>query len=163
VGNTLKIKYLLLLFISLSMHSQQLHHQMISAQGKSTILSNGMMVSQTIGQQSPIGNRTNGVTVSQGFQQSNWGKYVNNNITTSISTITYPNPFETSLNFQFSMPIKDRIQIAVFDVRGRIVFEEEKNASETLLNVNLSTLASSNYLVRLTAPNYTYYSQIIKQ
>jgi len=51
----------------------------------------------------------------------------------------------------------------VFDVRGRIVFKEEKNASETILNVNLSALASSNYLVRLTAPNYTYYSQIIKQ
>lgn len=157
------MKFLLLVFISLSTYSQQIHHQMISAQGKSTILSNGMFISQSIGQQSPIGNRTNGVTVGQGFQQSNWKKYVNNNITTSISTITYPNPFGTSLNFQFSMPIKDRIQIAVFDVRGRIVFKEEKNASETILNVNLSTLASSNYLVRLTAPNYTYYSQIIKQ
>nr|WP_315212284.1 T9SS type A sorting domain-containing protein [uncultured Flavobacterium sp.] len=145
------------------MFSQNLHHQMISSQGNSVEIANGMLISQTIGQQSAIGNNTNGYTVGQGFQQSNWRKYVNNNIVTAISTITYPNPFESAINFQFSKAIKDRIKIEVFDVRGRIVFEEERNASEALLNVNLSVLSSSNYLVRLTAPNYTYYSQIIKK
>jgi len=153
----------LLLFISLSMHSQELHHQMIAAQGKSVVIANGMLVSQSIGQQSAIGNNTNSYTVGQGFQQSNWKKYVNNNIATSISTITYPNPFVTTINFQFSIPVKDKILIEVFDIRGRLVFKEEKKASETLLTIDLPSLPSSNYLARLTAPNYTYYSQILKQ
>lgn len=157
------MKYLILFLISLSIHSQDLHHQMISAQGKSTVISNGMIVSQSIGQQSPIGNYTNGVTVGQGFQQSNWGKYANNTIITSISTITYPNPFVTTVNFQFSTPIKDKLRIEVFDIRGRLVFKEEKKASETLLTIDLAQLPSSNYLARLTAPNYTYYSQILKK
>ena len=162
----LKKNYLLILllfFICLSVRGQSLQRQMISAQGKSTLLTNGMWVSQTIGQQSAIGNHSNGFTVGQGFQQSKWEKYVSNNIIKSISTITYPNPFVSSVNFKFSQPISDKIQISVFDIRGRIVFQEQKYASETVLNINLSTLASSNYLVRLTASNFIYYSQIIKQ
>jgi hypothetical protein len=136
---------------------------MLSSQGKSVEIANGMLVSQSIGQQSAIGNNTNGHTVGQGFQQSNWKKYVNNNIITAISTITYPNPFVTAINFQFSIPVKDKILIEVFDIRGRLVFKEEKMASETLLTIDLVQLPSSNYLARLTAPNYTYYSQILKQ
>lgn len=154
---------LLLLFASISMSSQNLHHQMISAQGKSVEIANGMLVSQSIGQQSAIGNYNKEYTVGQGFQQSNWKKYVNNNITANISTITYPNPFVASINFQFSTPIKDKILIEVFDIRGRLVFKDEKMASETLLTIDLAQLPSSNYLTRLTAPNYTYYSQILKQ
>jgi hypothetical protein len=157
------LQLLLLFFIGLSVRGQALQRQMISAQGKSTLLTNGMWVSQTIGQQSAIGNHSNGFTVGQGFQQSKWEKYVSNNIIKSISTITYPNPFVSSVNFKFSQPISDKIQISVFDIRGRIVFQEQKYASETVLNINLSTLASSNYLVRLTASNFIYYSQIIKQ
>lgn len=157
----LKICFALLLLFNVSM-AQQLHHQMLSSQGKSTVLSNGMLVSQTIGQQSAIGNHTNGVTVGQGFQQSHWVKYVNSNTSVNIATITYPNPFITTVNFQFSQPIKETIEIAVFDVRGRLMFQDKKRAMDSVLTVELPQLASSNYLVRLTAPNYTYYSQILK-
>ncbi len=143
--------------------AQHLHHQMLSSQGKSTILSNGMLVSQTIGQQSAIGNHTNGVTVGQGFQQSHWAKYVKSNTAVNIVTTTYPNPFITTVNFQFSQPIKETIEIAVFDVRGRLIFQDKKRATDSVLTVELPQLASSNYLVRLTAHNYTYYSQILKQ
>ena len=48
-----------------------LHHQMLSAQGTSGVLSNGLYVGQTIGQQSVIGNYTvDSKTYGQGFQQS---------------------------------------------------------------------------------------------
>jgi hypothetical protein len=153
----------LFVLLSYSVFSQDLHHQMISSQGKSTILSNGMLVSQTIGQQSAIGNHTKGVTVGQGFQQSHWAKYVNSNTSVNIATTTYPNPFITTVNFQFSQQIKETIEIAVFDVRGRLIFQDKKRATDSVLTVELPQLASSNYLVRLTAPNYTYYSQILKQ
>ena len=159
------MKQLILIFIAFAFKSygQDLHHQMLSSQGKSTILSNGMLVSQTIGQQSAIGNHTNGVTVGQGFQQSNWSKYLKSNTSVNIATITYPNPFITTVNFQFSQHIKETIEITVFDIRGRLIFQDKKRASDSLLTVELPQLASSNYLVRLTAPNYTYYSQILKQ
>ena len=159
------MKHFLWIFLALTLNSycQDLHHQMLSSQGKSTILNNGMLVSQTIGQQSAIGNHTNGVTVGQGFQQSHWAKYVKSNTSVNIATTTYPNPFIATVNFQFSQPIKETIEIAVFDIRGRLIFQDKKRATDSVLTVELPQLASSNYLVRLTAPNYTYYSQILKQ
>lgn len=159
------MKQLTFIFLVLAFksYSQDLHHQMLSSQGKSTVLSNGMMISQTIGQQSVIGNHTNGVTVGQGFQQSHWAKYVSSNVANQITTTTYPNPFVTTVNFQFSQPISEIIEIALFDVRGRLIFQDKKRATDSVLTVELPQLASSNYLIRLTATNYNYYSQILKQ
>ena len=159
------MKHFMWIFLSLTLStfSQDLHHQMLSSQGKSKVLSNGMMVSQTIGQQSVIGNHTNGVTVGQGFQQSHWAKYVSSNVANQITTTAYPNPFVTTVNFQFSQPISETIEIALFDVRGRLLFQDKKRATDSVLTVELPQLASSNYLIRLTATNYTYYSQILKK
>jgi hypothetical protein len=159
------MKHFMWIFLSLTLStfSQDLHHQMLSSQGKSKVLSNGMMVSQTIGQQSVIGNHTNGVTVGQGFQQSHWAKYVSSNVANQITTTTYPNPFVTTVNFQFSQPISETIEIALFDFRGRLLFQDKKRATDSVLTVELPQLASSNYLIRLTATNYTYYSQILKK
>ena len=137
---------------------------MLSAQGNSAVLNDGTFISQTIGQQSVIGNTTkNGYTTGQGFQQSVWGKYISSNITTNITTTTYPNPFIQSVNFQFYKPIKEPISIAIFDVRGRLIYEQEKRAIDNLLTIDLESIASSNYLVRLSSTNYTYYTQILKQ
>jgi len=46
---------ILLIIISQSIISQNLHHQMFSSQGTGVELSNGFYVSKTIGQQSIIG------------------------------------------------------------------------------------------------------------
>lgn len=158
------LKHLFLLIASIS-YGQSLHHQMLSAQGTSATLSNGVFVSQTIGQQSVIGNYTkDGVTYGQGFQQSVWSKYIKqNDALSSITTTTYPNPFVQTINFQFSKPITDLISIMVFDIRGRLIHQESKLAVENILTIELPQLASSNYLVKLSASNYTYYTQILKQ
>jgi hypothetical protein len=157
---------LILLVILLSnnfLYSQELHHQMLSAQGKSTVLANGTYVSQTIGQQSVIGNYTReGKTYGQGFQQSMWGNYIKGNAANTITTTTYPNPFVDVVNFEFSQAITDKILVELFDVRGRLVFSTSQQAEGTLLTVNLPNLAASNYLVHLTTSNYSYYTQILK-
>jgi hypothetical protein len=137
---------------------------MLSAQGNSKELSNGMYVSQTVGQQSVIGNYTkDGKTYGQGYQQSVWSKYISTNTNNTITTVTYPNPFISTINFQFSQAIKEPISVSVFDIRGRLIFSQEKQASGNILTINLPNLASSNYLVRLSTPNCTYYTQILKQ
>ena len=67
----MKAFYILLLFATTTV-SAQLHHQMLSSQGSTSKTNNGVMVTQTIGQQSAIGNFTNkGFDIGQGFQQSN--------------------------------------------------------------------------------------------
>ncbi|MFZ4680309.1 MAG: T9SS type A sorting domain-containing protein [Flavobacterium sp.] len=155
--------FIFMVFIS-GAQAQELHHQMLSAQGASKELSNGMYVSQTVGQQSVIGNYTkDGKTYGQGYQQSVWSKYISTNTNNNITTVTYPNPFISTINFQFSQTIKEPISVSVFDIRGRLIFNQEKQASGNILTIDLPNLASSNYLVRLSSPNYTYYTQILKQ
>ncbi len=160
----MKLLLLLFLFSFSTLYSQELHHQMLSAQGTSKTLPNGIFVSQTIGQQSVIGNYTkDGKTYGQGYQQSVWCKYISTNTNNAITTVTYPNPFISTINFQFSQAIKEPISVSVFDIRGRLIFNQEKQASGNILTIDLPNLASSNYLVRLSTPNYTYYTQILKQ
>ena len=160
----MRLLHIFLLLTLTLVNAQKLHRQMLSAQGNSAVLNDGTFISQTIGQQSVIGNTTkNGYTTGQGFQQNVWGKYINSNITTDITTTTYPNPFIQSVNFQFSKPIKESISIAIFDVRGRLIYKQEKRAIDNLLTIDLESIASSNYLVRLSSTNYTYYTQILKQ
>ena len=156
--------YLPFLLLFYTTYGQKLHHQMISAQGTSKVVPNGIFVSQSIGQQTVIGNYTNdGKTYGQGFQQSIWSKYISSNAGTTIITTTYPNPFTNIIHFQFSQSIKDIITISIFDIRGRLVHSEDQKATDKIVTLELPNLASSNYLVRLTTPNYTYYTQILKQ
>jgi hypothetical protein len=160
----MKLLLLAFLFSFSTLYSQDLHHQALSSQGASKELPNGMYVSQTIGQQSVIGNYTkDGKTYGQGYQQSIWSQYIQSTVNNPIRTVVYPNPFVSTINFQFSQPIKERIKMELFDVRGRLIFQTEQIPSNNLLTVALPNLASSNYLVKLTASNYTYYTQILKQ
>ena len=159
-------KLLLILLLSCNAaFSQNLHHQMLSSQGDSKILPNGMYVSQTIGQQSVSGNySSDNKTFGQGFQQSNWSRYFNQNSSqNTIVTTTFPNPFISTINFQFSTSIKDEISVSLFDVRGRLVYHENKAIAGNTLTIDIPNLASSNYLVQLSAHNYLYYTQILKQ
>ncbi|RTY73651.1 T9SS type A sorting domain-containing protein [Flavobacterium sp. GSP27] len=160
------MKYLLLLF-STAFYAQVLHHEMLSSQGISTKTYNGLIVVQTIGQQSMTGTSTNkDYTVMQGFQQSLWGKYITSNkidVIEGIKTITYPNPFTETVNFQFSESITDLITISIFDILGRLIFEQKKVSVNTILTINLAQLPSSEYLVRLNSTNLNYYTKIIKR
>lgn len=160
------MRYTLLLFLCLNtfIYGQTLHHQMLSAQGNSVVLNDGTFISQTVGQQSAIGNTTkNGYTTRQGYQQSTWSKYISSNLASEITTRTYPNPFISTVNFQFSQPITEPISIVVYDGQGRLIFQQEKRATGAILTIELGFIASSNYLVKLTASNYSYYTQIFKQ
>ena len=132
-------KIILIILLSCSAaYSQNLHHQMLSSQGTSKILDNGMYVGQTIGQQSVSGNFSTGdTTLGQGFQQSNWSRYFSQNSSqNTIATTTFPNPFISTINFQFSTSIKDEISVSLFDVRGRLVYHENKAISGNILTID---------------------------
>ena len=153
---------LLLLLICDFSEAQTLHHQMISCQGGSSFSSNENKVLFTVGQQSVIGSTTNGFSFQQGFQQSNWGKFIEQN-TISISTLVYPNPFKDIVNFSFSKSPGNDISLVVFDLVGRLVYSEVIKNESNLISVNLNNLSSAEYFVKLTANNYIFSTNIIKQ
>ena len=156
------MKFLLLFFSSFTFYGQVLHHQMLSSLGASVKLSNGITVTQTIGQQGSIGTADKKNIVMQGFQQSLWGTYIASNSVEVINTKTYPNPFSDTIKFEFSTFITDPIIINVFDISGRLVYEGRQGAVGTILSVSLSHLPTNHYLVHLYTNNFSYYTQIIK-
>jgi hypothetical protein len=153
-----------LVLLGFSSFGQNLHHQMQSSQGSSIQLPNGVYVSQTIGQQSVIGNHNkDDILVGQGYQQSNWYKFVSSNENNVISTVVYPNPFVDVINFRFSEVIQGPINVLVFDINGRIVLQLDKLTDQNILTIDMPNLPEAQFLVKLSTPNFTYHTQIIKK
>ena len=152
----------LLIFFTITFHGQVLHHQMLSSQGMSKKMPNGILVRQTIGQQSVAGTSSNNYVIIQGFQQSFWGKYISSNTAEYIKVTTYPNPFIRTVNFELSKPIVGLINVNVFDLSGHLIFDEKIKPNNNILTIDLPALPSSEYLVRLNALNFNYYTKIIK-
>lgn len=156
------IKFLFLLSSSF-IYGQLLHHQSISAQGTSFMLNTGLIVNQTIGQQSSIGTATNSVVVQQGFQQSFWAALIDDStLSNSVQVIAYPNPFVSTISFQFSNVVDDEISVLIYDIQGRMLLNKQKKVTNGLLSIDLSTLANASYLVRLSTKGATLYCKIIK-
>jgi len=156
------MKYLLLFFCT-NFYGQILHHQMISSQGKSAILSNGLLVKQTIGQQTISGNSKGEYMIVQGFQQNHWAKIVAESpLKNDLTVTTYPNPFVSQVNFQFSKVSKDEMTVTVFDVSGRLIIQQAKNLEGGILTIDLARLPNAVYLVRLNNNEINYYTKITK-
>lgn len=157
------MKKLFFLFFGISVHGQQLHHQMLSSQGTSSLLSNGILVKQTIGQQSVTGNfNFSNSVIGQGFQQSKVSKAKPSIIKNEFTTITYPNPFIDQLNFNFSNKIIGPVTISIFDISGRLVYNQQKEVSQNLLTIKNLHFAAGAYFVKLEATNYSHFTNIIQ-
>ena len=153
-----------LIFILLqNLQCQVLHHQMISSQGNSNVLSGGLVVNQTIGQQSLIGNSRTNYYVAQGFQQSLWGMYLDTSKKELVKMTVYPNPFMEKINFHILNSSGYKVGINVFDLAGRLVFFKDIISEGDVLTIDLGRLPSAKYLVSLNFLNHMYYAKIIKK
>ena len=156
----------LIMFFSCSFYGQVLHHQMLSGQGASIIVRNGFTINQTVGQQGLTGLSSTDFVVIQGFQQSLWGKYIAStaaDILKGIKITSFPNPFTETVNFQFSESVIDVVTVSVFDIAGRLVYQQGIIPLNNTLTINLSILPSTKYLVRLQTSKINYYTQIIRK
>jgi hypothetical protein len=157
------LKTLQLLFIVISFHSfgQQIHHQTYAAQGAIVSLPSVGLIKQTIGQQSVIGNYVgDNIFVGQGFLQGNFAK--KSISLTSIEVLAYPNPFVSSINFQFSAAITTPIDIKLYDVVGRVVYTAKTSIENNLLSIENLALPDGSYIISLKAQNLNYTTSLIK-
>ncbi len=153
----------ILLFFIPFLGFSQLHHQMISSQGTTTINDQGVVVTQTIGQQSVVGNsQVSGLAFGQGFQQSIWTRLINSNDQNFMAEY-YPNPFFDQVTFRFTNMSDEIITIDIFDVAGKQVFSKRKNVVEDKLILQLGNLSGGSYLVRLYNEKKTFYTKLIKK
>jgi hypothetical protein len=159
------VKYCFLLFLvsTFSAFAQSVHHQMTSAQGGIVHASNGIVLKQTVGQQSAIGTYSgNHFSVGQGFIQgglSQKGIIIPPNIQVSC----YPNPFSSKVNIQFSASIDGPVHVHLFDAMGRLLYTAEKSMFNNLISLDTPTfLPEGAYILKLQANNFTYTTNLLK-
>lgn len=153
----------ILIFSCFLSFSQKLHHQMITAQGATFAAKNGLVVRQSIGQMSTIGNASVGsIILQQGFQQSLISQFFPvYNVNTILTTI-YPNPFNGPLSVVFSEPIVNNLSVSVFNMSGFSLFTKSFTTPQSELNFNFDNLPVGSYVINMTAKNYSYSTIIIK-
>jgi hypothetical protein len=157
------VKVFLFLVASTYVQAQKIHHQMIASQGSNVRLVNGMLVNQSVGQQSPIGNYSNSkVIVGQGYIQSMVAKAKNKVVDKNSTAIVYQNPFVNELNFKFSTPVDELIKASFFDIQGRLIFSQEKHPINDVLILSELYFSEGTYFIKLETQNFIYSTQIIK-
>jgi len=157
------VKKIAILLISISVNAQELHHQMVSGQGHHVVLESGIAVRQSIAQQSVIGTYTNNqFRVEQGFQQSALKMSTNATLANDIKITVFPNPFKDIINFQFSKPINEVVNVTIFDVLGRTVYNKENTVADTTFAIYNLILADGEYIVKVATKNYYYTINLIK-
>jgi hypothetical protein len=103
------------LFCSSVIYGQMLHHQSINSQGNSIKLNTGLVVNQTIGQQSSAVTTKSSVVVQQGFQQSFWSTLIERSTSSnSLKFVVYPNPFNEEFTIMFSPSEQKEVVVDIF-------------------------------------------------
>lgn len=156
------MKVVVLFFFCSLMYGQKLHHHMLSAQGGAATTSTGIKVTHTIAQQGVIGaSSTKKVILGQGFQQSKISN-VQRITNDAITTLVYPNPVVDIVNFKFSAPVTGKIAVSIFDIHGRLILFQEKEAIDNTLTISNLLIASGEYVVKLDGNRYSFTTTILK-
>ena len=153
----------LLFLYSLSSFCQELHHEIISSQGKNVQLDSGVYVTQTIGQHSIASYSMDNLTVQQGYQQSFWNSLINSNEEFNTEITFYPNPTIDYVNFNFSNLEYSDLNVLVFDYAGRVLITTKIDIENYKTKLDLSSLPSGSYLIYLNTNKFNYHTKIIKK
>ena len=145
--------------------AQILHHETLAAQGKTTSLESGIIISQSIGQESVIGNFSNdSVKIIQGFQQPFWTRLISNSSSVIPIEIThFPNPITDNLNLSFYNYDMGELILSIYDYSGRILMKRNISVESGKSIVDLTILPSGSFLMGLQNDKINYYIKIIKK
>ena len=122
-------------------------------------------VQQSIGQQGVVGlSKISSSSVQQGFLNYLKTIMVDNPDSEFVETydlFVFPNPFKTHVNVKFSKLTDYPVHIEIFDIRGRLVLDQEFQPSR-LITVPTERLEDASYLIRVSSGSQEYLKKIIK-
>lgn len=156
-------KFLFCFLLASVSWGQKLHHQVIASQGINTKITNGIIISQSVGQaNAAVGNFKNPkMIIGQGYIQS-FGIAKNTSpIQDVVSMLVYPNPIIDTVNFQFSSDIGTTATLYVFDSRGRLVFNQKGEPKQNILTHDLSLLSEGVYFAKIETSTHTFSTKIM--
>jgi len=157
---------ILLCLLVAGLNAQELVRSTVGVSGTSSQLKSGdktYTVQQSVGQSSVIGLYTaNSLAIRQGFIQppikilSTGGDYDD-----LIDAIIYPNPFTSDIRIVFNETLEGGIDIIIYDMLGRVVHNMNTRAGKEI-NLDLSFLASAQYVLLLTSEKRQFKANILK-
>lgn len=158
----MKVFYFFLLVLVTIPASAQRHYQMISSIGSTSSTANNVVVTQTIGQQSVVGNFVNrNYTLGQGYQKPIQSKRFVFQPYSAFDLDVYPNPFNQVVNLRYNTT--EDVNVSVFDSSGKIVFQYTINDSSIIKTINLAHLSDGFYTLYLYSPKLNFYKKLIKK
>ena len=157
-------RIILFLFFCTTTWSQKIHHQVVSSQGVTQKLPNGMIVAQSVGQaNAAIGNfKNNTMAIGQGYIQSYGKAKFTSPTKTLISVVAYPNPVVDQVNFKFSSNVGTTAIISLFDNRGRLVHSEKQAIDQEAASLSLAFLAEGVYFAKIETKDHHFSTKILK-
>ena len=140
--------------------SQNIHHQMVSAQNTSSVTNTGFLIKQTIGQTSAVGNFSGKYSVQQGYQQSKWSTYLTPS--KEVGVKSYPNPFTQFIQLQLTDLNTTKISVQIFNINGKLVYAGTHTAENKIFKIALSHLAIGAYLIKIKNGQMNLFTKVIK-
>ena len=163
--------FILFILINFSVKAQNtsspfLMRATLSASGSSetvTFDNLNFIIQQSIDQSSVIGtSKNNGYTLRQGFIQPNvLAKILDTSMPVDLEANFYPNPFTEKVSLAFTQQINGNIEVAVFDMVGKLVFLKKYEAIQNL-QLQFDNLSLGAYILKITANNRQLIKNIMK-
>ena len=163
-----RISFILLIFISfISLISNSKDHRSVlnASGGTSTLktIDKSYRVQYSIGQQGPIGKiKSMMVNVRQGFIQPPEFIEKNSILDNILKVKISPNPFREALDVVFSDEIKNKIKVKIYDLMGKLVFDDELPI-KTQHKIYLNSIPDSQFILRLEGKEKYFQTKIIKR
>ena len=139
-----RIFFIILILTSYNLKSNDSRSALTVSGGTSTLQTSNKLykVHYSIGQQGPIGKNS----------------ILDNLLKVKIS----PNPFTEVLDIVFSEEIKNKIKIKVYDLMGRLVYDDEL-PEVTEHKIHLNSIPNSQFILRLESEKKYFQTKIIKR
>ncbi len=74
----------------------------------------------------------------------------------------YPNPVNNRLTIELPDVIQEKVDITLFDLSGKPIFQQRKRVQNAQLTTNLRRLPAGVYMIRITSSSNTYVGKLQK-
>ena len=160
-----RIFFIILIFISFHLNSRDYRAVLNVSGGSKTLktFDKSYRVQYSIGQQGPIGKvSTMMVNARQGFIQPPKFIETNSILDKLLKVKISPNPFTEALDVVFSEEIKNKIKVQIYDLMGRLVFDDEL-PTKSQHKIYLNSIPESQFILRLESKEKYFQTKIIKR
>ena len=147
-------------------NSQSLVKQTLAIQGSSQpvyVNNKSYYLIESIGQASVINTfSANNYVLRQGFLQPVSASVFASDAKASLKAVVFPNPFLNQIQIKFDEPIINELNLALYDVLGRVIMREVYNPIQAI-TLDLLYLSNGSYFLKVQMRSKVLSAKIIKR